>query len=178
MGQHVLLPDGPNRHSVQCSLLCTRTRTLTWCCCCSCCTASAVAGAAGAGAGAGTAGVLPTSLTFSALRLSLWKSSPPHVRSMRAPTMPAFSMASSTSTLWLEGPSAHTSLVPAQPQQQQHNQQATGGHVVTKGGSGRCQLHRIMQSMVLPWTLSSELRPHRAGDGLCNQLQNNHTLIV
>jgi hypothetical protein len=93
--------------------------------------------------------VLLVCLTLSALRLSLWKSSPPHVRSMRAPTMPAFSMASSTSTLWLEGPSAHTSLVPAQPQQQQHNQQATPEvtHVVTKG---RCQLHRVLHSMVLP----------------------------
>lgn len=51
-------------------------------------------------------------LTLSALRLSLWKSRPPHVRSILAPTMPALSMASKVSTVWLEGPKAHTSLVP------------------------------------------------------------------
>lgn len=101
-----------------------------------------------------------TQRTLSALRLSLWNSRPPQVRSMRAATcvqegrhtcllqqlattlraswqqhcectplrgartrqhrahthartMPALSMSSSTGTLWLEGPSAHTSLVPA-----------------------------------------------------------------
>jgi hypothetical protein len=52
-------------------------------------------------------------LTLSARRLSLWKSRPPHDRSMRAATMPALSIASSTGTLWLLGPSAAISLVPA-----------------------------------------------------------------
>lgn len=83
-------------------------------------------------------------LTLSALRLSLWKSSPPQVRSMRAPTMPAFSIPSSTSTLWLEGPRAHTSLLPAQRQKMRWGglrQNPTPGHCMSwLAGGAACQV--------------------------------------
>jgi hypothetical protein len=57
---------------------------------------------------------VPLLLTLSAASVARWKSRPPHVRSMRAATMPARSISSSTGTVWLLGPRLHTSLVAVQ----------------------------------------------------------------